>query len=76
MNFKPTILKLIVSILIGFLFVILVTRNICFGSCPPFIKIIEGFFSGVITNIIASWVSTIVVAFITYLIWSLIQKKK
>jgi hypothetical protein len=63
MNFRPTWIKSIVSVLaaiiIGRALPLIEFSGLCYGGCPPFFTL--GF-----------WISLILI----YLIWSLIQKKR
>ena len=65
MNFKPTKLKVIISIIIGAIGILgqILIRYI--GQVPSILEIIKG-----------SFIAFLIYGILAYLIWSLIQKKK
>ncbi len=63
MNFKPTLLKTIVSIFIGIIsFVYLILFSRCYDVCPGLIS--------------TALINSIVIITIIYIIWSLSQNNK
>jgi hypothetical protein len=69
MNFKPTVLKVTISLIIAFLFGAYIFRDIsrCVGSDLFCVNII---------NYLTSFIYFIIALGLVYIIWSLIQKKK
>jgi len=64
MKFKPTILKIIISLVIGFIVAYLFLSNI------------KGFFDGISVLSGIGVLDTLFFSLIVYIIWSFIQKKK
>ena len=79
MNFKPTIFKIILSVILSVFFWVVIAKTMCVSICLPTIEILKRLVpSGdwFIEETFSAWFISAVFFIVVYVVTSLVQKKK